>query len=66
MDIEEIKARVEGIKNIASDYEGAHAVEDQLMYDFIKYVSENGEPLLAEMASEIMKTEQIEFPRYCA
>lgn len=66
MDINEIKRRVQRIEQAKSDYECAHEMEDQLMQYFIKHVAENAPRGLARMAREVLKTEDIDFPRYCA
>ena len=66
MDINEIKQRVQRIEQAKCDYECAHSMEDQLMQDFIKHVAAKGSPKLKEMAREVLKTEDIDFPRYCA
>ena len=39
MTLNEIKKRVKYINKIKNDDEAAHSQEDQLYYDFIKYVS---------------------------
>jgi len=66
MDINAIKRRVSEIDKAKGDYECAHGMEDQLMQDFIKHVAENAPRGLARMAREVLKTEDIDFPRYCA
>ena len=66
MTIETIKKRIEEIKDVRWDFESAHGMEDRLYTDFIRYVSIAGDKELAEKAHEILKTEHIEFPRYCA
>lgn len=66
MDINTIQQRVRHIEQCKGDYECAHGMEDQLMQDFIKHVAEKGSPKLKAMAREVLKTEDIDFPRYCA
>lgn len=66
MDINEIKQRVQRIEQAKGDCECAHGMEDQLMQDFIRYIAENAPRGLARMAREVLKTEDIDFPRYCA
>ena len=66
MTIETIKQRVEEIKDISWDFESAHGKEDKLREEFIRYVAIVGDKELAEKAHEILKTEHIDFPRYCA
>lgn len=66
MNVEKIREEVQLIRGCASDAERAHELEDALMLTFIKHVEEAGSPELQEMAREILKTEDIEFPRWCA
>lgn len=63
--LEEIKQRVEEIKD--SYGESQHSKEDELYRDFVKYVSRcKSYRGLREMAKEILKTEDMEFARWCA
>jgi hypothetical protein len=66
MDIQEILSRVAKIEEESWDDEVAHIKEDELRRDFIKHVAESGDKNLAEMASEVLKTEDIDFSRWCA
>ena len=65
MDIEHIKSRVANIERLKDDDECAHVLEDNLMQDFIRHVASSGHSELAAMANEVLKTEDIEFGRYC-
>lgn len=65
MNIEDIKRRVEMIYTERDDDEKAHDLEDDLMRDFIAYIAEERQ-LYAEMASEVAKSWDIEFSRWCA
>jgi len=66
MNLEEIKKRINEIEVIGDDYTGdSHRMEDDLYKDFIIYVSKNKKyPELQKMAKEILKTENINFPRW--
>lgn len=65
MDINYIKERVKQIELCRGDDESAHSMEDDLMAEFILYVSQlDGD--LADMAKEVLKTQAIEFCRWCA
>jgi hypothetical protein len=65
MNVDEAKRRVENIAAQAGDAEGAHSSEDMLYSDFVRFVATQ-EGDLAEVAKEILKTEKIDFPRWCA
>ncbi len=66
MDLAYIKGKVNYIDLIKRDYEVAHGEEDKLYEDFIHYISQSDNKEMAEMAKEVLKTCDIEFPRYCA
>ena len=68
MNIQEIQEKVQHIRDIAGDDEMAHVEEDDLRAEFIRYVasSRHASAELREMANEVLKTEQIEFGRWCA
>ncbi len=48
------------------DAEAAHATEDALRRDFIKWVSEGEATNAQEIARMILSTDDIDFPRWCA
>lgn len=64
VDIEQIKTRIKHIREIADDDAMAHIKESELRDDFVVYIAQNGTPDLAEMATEILKTDEIEFSRW--
>ena len=67
MDIKQIKNTVARIKAVKGDYEVAHGMEDVLMLDFIRHVSQQTDcAALAAMAHEVLKTGSIDFARYTA
>lgn len=60
--LEDIRARVEEIRGLANDDERAHAAEDELHQDVLRYFAANGNAL----AEEALKTLDIDFARWCA
>ena len=54
------------IEAMKGDDESAHSAEDGLRAEFIALVAEVGSPELAEMAREVLKTDDIRFCRWCA
>lgn len=63
--VEECRARVEAIRAAAEDDEAAHGMEDDLHFDVLKAIAagaSNGKAL----ATEAIKTAQIEFARWTA
>lgn len=66
MKLEDITAEVERIKSISDNDEAAHGAEDMLRWQFIAYVAECEHPELSNMAKEILKTDDIEFERWCS
>lgn len=66
MNIETIKETVRKIESIKEDHEAAHGLEDDLYHRFLLHVSMYGNDYLGKMADEILKTKNIDFPRYCA
>ena len=65
-DLTEIKKRVKQIEDCSGDYEAAHAMEDKLYFDFVEYVLVYGNDNLREMAAAVLKTKDLNFPRYTA
>lgn len=69
MHILEIKKRVEEIKEVKHDPEVAHALEDQLFYNFVNAIKDNDFDDLEDVvyaAEEVMKVREIEFGRWHA
>jgi len=66
MDLDYIKQKVNNIREIRGDAEGAHSYEDDLYSEFISHVAESGSQEFAAMAKEVLKTQEIKFPRWCA
>lgn len=65
MTVEEIKDRVQKIRDLAGDDERAHSMEDDLHQDVLAEIA-NGAPNAAELAREALLTLGIEFARWCA
>jgi hypothetical protein len=65
MELKEIKTRIDNIKAVSGDDEVAHIEEDALREDFIKYIAIGGN-VTSEMAKEVLKTNDIDFARWCA
>jgi hypothetical protein len=53
------------IAAVAIDYEVAHSKEDDLHADVLAAIA-RGATNAQELAQAALKTEEIEFPRYCA
>ena len=66
MNLEYVKQQVAKIDAMKADDESAHSAEDALRAEFIALVAEVGSQELAEMAREVLKTDEIEFSRWCA
>ncbi len=65
MTLDEIKKRIDEIKEIAGDGEVAHKLEDELYLDFIRYVAGGNGEDLEEKATFVSSTQGIEFFRWC-
>lgn len=65
MNLQEIKDRVKYIQSVSYDDEKAHAEEDALREDFIKYLAERKDRV-GQKAKEILKTSSMLFRRWCA
>ena len=61
MTLDEVKAWVAKIYAGRGDDECAHSEEDDLHVAFIRHVAEVGDPALKEMATEVLKTNNISF-----
>jgi hypothetical protein len=61
-----IEERVRAIRERRRDPEEAHSLEGGLYADFIAFVASGEDGPIREMAQAILKTQEIEFPRWCA
>ncbi len=66
MDLQEIKQRIDYIQECADDYERQHAYEDELYLDFVKSISLAGLGDWSAKAKEILRTQEMDFERWCA
>ena len=67
MNVETIKKALLNIQNAADDDAKQHELEDKLLWDFVKFVSERQEQFPAIfklMATEILESKNIEFSRW--
>lgn len=62
MTIEEVRQRVEIIRRTVDDDERAHALEDALMHDVVRYFAASGN----QVALEALESLEIPFSRWCA
>ena len=62
---EEIVERIEEIKQEERDPEAQHTLEDELMYQFIVFVSTK-KSKLGLLAKEVLKVTKLDFPRWCS
>lgn len=65
MNVDEIKKRVQKIREMSDDDESAHSAEDAL-YTSVLYAIANGADDPAELAREAIKAGDISFSRWCA
>jgi hypothetical protein len=65
MTTQEIKDRIQYIKDVSGDSEHAHSKEDKLAHDFIAYVATLDAPI-AKKARLVLETYTIDFSRWYA
>lgn len=65
MKVEYIRRKLKEIKNLQGDPEYQHGAEDGLMHDVLKAIA-NGAKNSKELAKEVLKSKEIEFPRWYA
>jgi hypothetical protein len=58
----DVVKRVEDIRNSAGDDEKQHSKEGDLYLDLIKFYANNG----CELAKEALKTQKLDFSRWCS
>lgn len=63
MTLQQIQDRLKAIEDAARDPEKAHIMEDMLQLDFIAYVATLRIPV-ALKAKEVLKSSEIDFPRW--
>ena len=60
-----IKDQVDRIRSSAGDPEVAHSLEDTL-YQLVVVMIAEGMTVTPHMAEEVLKSREIDFPRWCA
>lgn len=65
MDVKEVEARVEAIRENRDDDESAHGQEDELHQDVLRAIAA-GAPNAQELAKAALETTVINFSRWCA
>ena len=65
MNRQKVEEKVKHIQSLRRDPEAAHVTEDDLLWEFVCYVAELGGEL-GETAQEILKSRDLDFPRWCA
>jgi len=63
MTVDDVRERVENIRQAAFDDEVAHGMEDELYAEVLKAIA-NGADSPEKLAAEALKTEKIEFSRW--
>jgi hypothetical protein len=71
MNIADVRERVEMIDHCRGDDETAHSEEDKLRRDVLTYIADGdwveSDPLaVRDIAREALRTERIDFARWCA
>lgn len=64
--VEEVRAAVEEIRRLADDDEAAHSAEDALHQNVLASIAQHDPANAASLAREALKTQDIEFARWCA
>jgi hypothetical protein len=66
MTIEEIRKKVQSIKDMKNDPEAAHGAEDALYQGLLESIAAGQVQNPAEAAKEALYAQNIDFPRWCA
>lgn len=64
--LDDVKARVSRIRQMAGDPEMAHSEEDDLRRDLLVAIARGECDDPVQCAAEALATEQLSFPRWCA
>ena len=64
MTLESIRAALEVIRELASDGGAAQALESALYEDFVEHIANNGREADARLAKEVLRSKNIDFPRW--
>lgn len=64
--VEDVKTRVEGIRDMSGDPEQSHSAEDSLYRDVLLAISLGmSARRAAELADAALESRKIDFPRWC-
>jgi len=66
MDLPTVKKMIAEIESVGTDYEVAHAKEDELYLKLLRAIAEGTCTDPEACAQEAIKTQFMDFPRYCA
>ncbi|WP_131501286.1 hypothetical protein [Lactobacillus crispatus] len=66
MNVSEAKEWVNDIKDSRRDFEMAHCLEDELYLKILREIADGTCEDPQQVAKEAIKTQDINFPRYCA
>lgn len=66
MTLDDVRKRVAEIDAMSGDDEAAHAAEDQLHEDVLRYIARANGAAIGRLAAEALKTRDIDFMRWCA
>ena len=66
MNKEQAQGYIEQIKELTSDPESAHIVEDDMLREFVKHVAAGGYGELSEVAQIVASSADIRFSRWYA
>ena len=64
--VNEVKKWVDSIKDSRRDFEAAHVLEDELYLKILRGIAAGTCEDPQQVAKEVIKTQDINFPRYCA
>lgn len=64
--VNEVKKWVDSIKDSRRDFEAAHVLEDELYLKILRGIAAGTCEDPQQVAKEAIKTQDINFPRYCA
>lgn len=64
--VSEAKEWVNDIKDSCRDFEAAHVLEDELYLKVLRGIADGTCEDPQQIAKEVIKTQDINFPRYCA
>lgn len=66
MTLEDIEQEIAHIRECVGDPEIAHGREDKLYRDFVRFIATEAPEAYAMLATAILQTRSLCFPRWCA